>query len=120
MSIEHYEPKNEAVVSVTPSAVAHFNRQINADADANAIRLSVKASGCTGFMYVLDLVEKPHKSDAVLHLDNNLTFLVDAESEKIVRGLTVDYVTEGVNQQIKFLNPNAKDYCGCGESFSVK
>lgn len=120
MSIEHYEPTSDSVVSVTPSAIAHFNQQINADTNASAIRLSVKASGCTGFMYVLDLVKESSEGDAVLHLENDLTFLVDAKSEEIVRGLTVDYVTEGVNQQIKFLNPNAKDYCGCGESFSVK
>ena len=30
----------------------------------------------------------------------------------------IDYV-EGVNEGIKFLNPNVKAICGCGESFEV-
>lgn len=120
MSIQHFEPKAQAVVQVTSEAMAHFNRQLLASTTANAVRLSVKKSGCTGYMYVLDLVDEAKANDTVLNLDDGLTFLVDARSESIVRGLTVDYVTEGVNRQIKFLNPNAKDYCGCGESFSVE
>jgi malate/lactate dehydrogenase len=31
----------------------------------------------------------------------------------------VDYVDEGLNQGIKFINPNAKAVCGCGESFTL-
>ena len=37
-----------------------------------------------------------------------------------MRGTTVDYVREGLNSLLRFGNPNAKDYCGCGESFSIE
>ena len=37
----------------------------------------------------------------------------------MVRGTEVDYVTEGLNSSLRFKNPNASTYCGCGESFAV-
>ncbi len=120
MNLQYFDPAAEHIVTVTEKATAHFKRQLQADSAVNAVRLSVKESGCTGFMYVLDLAEKPEPTDLPIHCDNDFTLFVEKGSEPIIRGLTVDYITEGVNHQIKFLNPNAKNYCGCGESFSVK
>ena len=37
-----------------------------------------------------------------------------------IRGSQVDYTIEGLNQGVKFINPNASAVCGCGESFTVK
>jgi iron-sulfur cluster assembly protein len=31
----------------------------------------------------------------------------------------VDFTREGLKEFFKFDNPNAKNQCGCGESFSV-
>jgi iron-sulfur cluster assembly accessory protein len=45
--------------------------------------------------------------------------LIDRGSLNVVNGTLIDMVTEGVNRQLRFLNPNAKDHCGCGESFSI-
>jgi Fe-S cluster assembly iron-binding protein IscA len=28
-------------------------------------------------------------------------------------------VSEGVNEEVKFLNPNVKAICGCGETFEI-
>jgi iron-sulfur cluster assembly accessory protein len=48
-----------------------------------------------------------------------VALLVDASSLSVLSGTEIDLVTEGVNRQIRFTNPNVKDQCGCGESFSV-
>ena len=40
--------------------------------------------------------------------------LTDAEG-----GTQLDYVKEGINRTLKFLNPNVTAACGCGESFSI-
>jgi len=34
-------------------------------------------------------------------------------------GVEVDFVRRGLNESFKFSNPNARDTCGCGESFAV-
>ncbi len=31
----------------------------------------------------------------------------------------VDFAIEGLNQGVRFMNPNANAVCGCGESFTV-
>lgn len=122
MSVESFDPVQSAknsTVNVTAAAVEHFRAQLRKNAEASAIRLSVKQSGCTGFMYVIDLVPAGKPDDLHLVLDEGVELLVDKDSLAIVNGTQIDYVTEGVNRQLSFLNPNAKDHCGCGESFNV-
>ncbi|MCB1664871.1 MAG: iron-sulfur cluster assembly accessory protein [Pseudomonadales bacterium] len=122
MSVESFDPvqsANEGTVEVTAAAVAHFRSQLQKNATARAIRLSVKQSGCTGYMYVVDLVPEARPDDLHLALEEGVELLVDRGSVPIVKGTRIDYVTEGVNRQLQFLNPNAKDHCGCGESFNV-
>ncbi len=118
MSVASFDPQQESV-SVTPAAVAHFKRQLTSQQDAKAVRLSVKQSGCTGWMYVVDLVQEAKPEDMHLALDEGVELLVDPTSLAVISGTEIDYVTEGVNRQLKFNNPRVKDYCGCGESFSV-
>ncbi len=122
MSVESFDPvqisKNHSV-AVTAAAVEHFRKQLDKDATAKAVRLSVKQSGCTGFMYVVDLVPEAKPDDLHVQLGSDVELLVAKDSLAIVNGTQIDLVREGVNLQLRFLNPNAKDHCGCGESFSV-
>lgn len=118
MAVEAFDP-TQSTVSVTPAAIEHFRRQLSQKPDAQAVRLSVKESGCTGFMYVVDLVDQAQDSDLRHPLAEGLDLFIDRDSLKVVTGTEIDFVTEGVNRQLKFLNPNAQDHCGCGESFSV-
>ncbi|MBU2097552.1 MAG: iron-sulfur cluster assembly accessory protein [Gammaproteobacteria bacterium] len=121
MSVKNFDPQAvvAAPVSVTPSAIEHFRRQLQKDQTARAVRLSVKESGCTGFMYVVDLVPELNDSDIRQQLSEGVELLIDRGSLNIVSGTQIDLVSEGVNRQLRFQNPNAKDHCGCGESFSV-
>ncbi len=122
MSVESFDPQNlvtdSRVVSVTPAALAHFRRQLAAQ-QGKAVRLSVKKSGCTGFMYVIDLVEEGGVDDLHYNFDDDVELLIARDSLPILNGTQIDLVKEGINRQIRFINPNVKDQCGCGESFSV-
>ncbi len=117
MSVASFDPLQP--VQVTSAATAHFKRQLSSAKDAKAVRLSVKQSGCTGWMYVVDLVNAAKADDVHMQLEEGVELLVDAQSLSVVSGTEIDYVTEGLNRQLKFNNPRVKDYCGCGESFSV-
>ncbi|MFO1388813.1 iron-sulfur cluster assembly accessory protein [Cellvibrio sp.] len=118
MSVETFNPQLDSVF-VTDAAAAHFRRELAKNADAKAVRLSVKQSGCTGWMYVVDLVPEGKVEDLRITLGDGAELLVDPAALPVVSGTEIDYVTEGVNRQLKFNNPRVKDYCGCGESFSV-
>lgn len=117
MSVEEFNPTTQAV-TVLPNALTHFRKQLESKPEAHAIRLSVKPSGCSGYMYILDLVEQDAGDDLKMQVDD-VTFFIDKSSLPILSGTEIDYVKEGINRQIKFINPNATSECGCGESFTV-
>ena len=45
--------------------------------------------------------------------------IVDKKSLMFLDGTEVDFAKSGLNEGFEFKNPNAKDACGCGESFTV-
>ena len=123
MTVESYNPSlaDELPVRLTEKALQHFYRQLSASQD-RSVRLSVKESGCTGFKYVLDMVQTAEQGDIAYELpyqDTKVSILVAADSLKALKGLELDYKTQGLNSTIEFNNPNAVDHCGCGESFSI-
>lgn len=103
---------------MTDAAQAQAGKEI-ARENAQGIRLAVKESGCSGFMYVLDYVHESTDNDAQLTFGDDVVLFVDKSSLPVVNGTEIDYVTEGVNSFFKFRNPNATGECGCGESFTV-
>ena len=44
---------------------------------------------------------------------------VDRLSLPYVRGTLIDLAQEGLARRLRFDNPNARQSCGCGESFSA-
>jgi len=99
-------------------AIAHFKHKVACQGKENKIRLGVKKTGCNGFSYYFNFVSKGNRSDHHLKVDE-LDFFIPSDSLDILEGCQVDYTIEGLNQGVKFLNPNASAVCGCGESFTV-
>jgi iron-sulfur cluster assembly protein len=103
---------------VTPEAVVHLKGALERNEDAEAIRLGVKTSGCSGYAYVIDYAKAATEADRLIEVDG-LTILIDPISEPLLSGTTVDLKVEGVNRTLRFDNPNVVSECGCGESFAV-
>lgn len=82
------------------------------------IRLGVRTSGCSGMAYVMEFADEADENDQVFE-DRGVKVLVDSKSLLYLDGTELDYTKEGLNEGFKFNNPNVKDACGCGESFSV-
>jgi iron-sulfur cluster assembly accessory protein len=118
MSVETFDVSTD-VITVTPEAARHLKSQVQAKG-ASAVRISVKESGCTGYMYVMEEVDAGREQDLSLNLDNGVGVYVDANSIGFLRGTELDYVQEGINRTLKFKNPNVTAACGCGESFSIE
>ncbi|TQV85136.1 iron-sulfur cluster assembly accessory protein [Exilibacterium tricleocarpae] len=116
MTVEKFE--NRDLVTVTPAAAAYFRQQLDKDG-GRVVRIGVKQSGCTGFMYVLDQVDAAAGSDIEIPLDNGVVVAVDPAAIPVLGGSNIDYVLEGINKVIKIDNPNATSACGCGESFAI-
>jgi iron-sulfur cluster assembly accessory protein len=117
MSVETFDVSTD-VLSVTPDAAKHLKTQVEAKG-FKGVRISVKESGCTGHMYVMEEVNDSQAKDVTLALDNGVSVFVDASSIGFLRGTELDYVRDGINRTLKFKNPNVTAACGCGESFSI-
>ena len=82
------------------------------------LRLGVKTTGCSGMAYVLEFVDDIEDTDKVFE-SNGVNIIVDPKSLIYIDGTELDYGKEGLNEGFQFNNPNVKDQCGCGESFTV-
>ncbi len=106
------------ILQIEPQAAQHLLRYLRNAPNAIGVRIGVKDSGCSGYAYVLELIETAPENH--VRVDNeNVTLFVDVKSIPALSGSTLRLVKEGLNETIKFDNPNAGSYCGCGESFTV-
>ncbi len=109
----------EMTLKVTPSAVKEAKRLIAVQGVAGAVvRIGVQGGGCSGLSYNLNFDTKVSEYDEVIEADG-VKFVVDAKSALFLKGTTLDYVSALMGGGFKFVNPNAKSTCGCGESFSA-
>jgi iron-sulfur cluster assembly protein len=112
-SQEHGRP-----ISLSERAVRHFAVQLTRHPSAAAVRLSVHSAGCSGFSYRVDFAEALREDDVVFE-SGRICFAVDPLSLPYVQGAHLDVVQEGLARRLRFDNPNARQTCGCGESFGV-
>ncbi len=117
MSVETFDVSSDAL-RVSEAAANHLKNQLQRHG-GRGVRVSVKESGCTGYMYVMDEVEQSEDGDLVMALDNGLELYIDPASLPVLKGTEIAYEQEGINRTIKFHNPNVTAACGCGESFSI-
>ena len=82
------------------------------------LRLGVKTTGCSGLAYVIEFVDELQTEDSVFE-SKGIKVVVDPKSLIFLDGTEVDFAREGLNEGFQFKNPNAKDECGCGESFTI-
>ncbi len=82
------------------------------------LRLGVKTTGCSGMAYTLEFVDALNDEDQTFE-SNGVTVIVDPKSLVYIDGTELDFAKEGLNEGFQFKNPNVKDECGCGESFTV-
>lgn len=111
------------LITFTDSAVSHILRLMSKNSNTIGFRLSIKKTGCSGYAYVPDLIEKINEDDIHFMVQNDLAVYVDRKNEAILKDLVVDYVKEGVGlkqERLVFINPQEKNRCGCGESFTIE
>lgn len=82
------------------------------------IKLGVRTTGCSGLAYVLEYVDNLWEG-STSYPYQGFSVVIDNKDLPYLDGITVDYVRQGLNEGFEFSNPNAKDSCGCGESFRV-
>jgi len=105
-------------VTMTAAAVERVRSFISNRGKGLGLRLGIKTTGCSGLAYVLEFVDDLNDDDKVFAI-NDVNIIIDGKSLVYLAGIELDFVKEGLNEGFKFINPNAKGECGCGESFNV-
>ena len=81
------------------------------------IRAGVQGGGCSGFTYKLEF-DNQKENDRVIET-RGVELYIDPKSFLYLMGTEIDFVDELNQSGFRFVNPNAKRTCGCGESFSI-
>ena len=104
-------------VTITPKASAQVKYLISELPSDIGLRLGVKGGGCSGLSYDLQFTSEENK-DTVFEHDGYKIYM-DAKSMIYLKGMSLDF-EDGLNGKgFQFINPNATQTCGCGESFSM-
>ena len=107
------------MVTLTESAAAHVAAMLAKRGRGQGLRLGTKKSGCTGFAYVVDYADTVGDDDLVFE-SHGVKVVLQRDDLERLDGTEIDFQrTNLLNQGFEFHNPNIKDMCGCGESFSV-
>jgi iron-sulfur cluster assembly protein len=105
-------------ITLTDTAAKRVKTFLANRGKGEGLRLGVKTTGCSGMAYVLEFVDAIEDDDKVFE-SNGVKIIIDPKSLLYLDGTELDYGKEGLNEGFKFNNPNVKDTCGCGESFTV-
>lgn len=105
-------------ITISERAASHIARYLEKRGKGIGLRLGIKTTGCSGLAYKMEYVDEP-KNEDLLFEQNGVKVFVDPDSLQYIDGTEVDFVREGLNEGFKFVNPNEKASCGCGESFTV-
>jgi iron-sulfur cluster assembly protein/iron-sulfur cluster insertion protein len=82
-----------------------------------ALRIAVKAGGCSGFQYDM-FFDSDIADNDVVNTYGDVRVVVDSESAEMLTGASLDY-QDGLNGAgFHITNPNASRTCGCGNSFN--
>ena len=111
------------MITLTDAAAAHIKTILTKRGKGIGFRLSIKKTGCSGFAYVPDIIDQVQEQDVHFIAQDNLHIYVDPGCENFVQGLVIDYIADqtGLKQKrLVFINPNEKNRCGCGESFTIE
>lgn len=109
----------DSIISITDKAIEQIQQISKTDNPdgSKGLRLAVTGGGCSGLSYKIEFSDAKDKDNVFMF--GGVKVLVDPKSVIYLKGIVLDF-KDGLNGKgFVFDNPNAKNTCGCGESFSL-
>ena len=108
-----------AILTLTPKAAVHIKRLLKERHKPSlGVRVSLKTKGCSGMAYHLEYVDAVKPGDEFVK-DQDVTLFIDPAAVLFLIGTHMDFDDDPLAPGFKFINPNEKGQCGCGQSFHV-
>jgi iron-sulfur cluster assembly protein len=112
----------EKPISFTDKALLKVKAQLNelslSGVASPFLRLGIKGGSCAGYSYMFK-----YESGVLRDIDQHFDFygvlvVIDDKSITYLNGTVIDWEDSLMFQGFKFINPNVKSECGCGQSVS--
>ena len=108
------------VLSITSNATKQIKKIMsNAPNGMDSVVIGVDKSGCSGYAYKLDFCNSDSLKNFEVIIQDGVKVLIDPKATMFLIGSTMDYRADKLSSRFVFDNPNEKNTCGCGESFSI-
>ena len=107
------------MITLTEEAGARIKQVLkerNKDPQRTGLRIFVQEGGCSGLAYGLKFESNPTENDRIVE-QHGVKVIVDPVSAMYLQGSTIDYVENLMGGGFTIRNPNARQTCGCGQSF---
>lgn len=105
------------MITLTETAAAQVKAmREKLEDDSRFLRVLVETGGCSGFEYGMSF-DEPKPDDAVFESEG-VRILVDPASAVYLDGCSIKFDDGLHGKGFEIINPNAKNTCGCGKSFS--
>ena len=109
------------ILSITNKAVDQLKKIISTatEQEVVGIKLGIDKSGCNGYSYKMEYAKKSDVLNFELIDKKGVKLFIDPKATMFLLGSEMDYTTDSLSSRFVFNNPNEKNTCGCGESFSL-
>ncbi len=85
---------------IAPTGVAQLQKVAESgEQSITSLRVAVEPGGCHGYQYKMEITEEVEEDDFQFEVHPGVSILVDSVSLALVRGSTIDYVTELIGSQ---------------------
>ena len=108
------------VLSITSKASDQIKKIMSSAPEGmDSLVIGVDKSGCSGYSYKLDFGNSSNLINFEIISQDGVKVLIDPKATMFLLGSTMDYRQDKLASRFVFDNPNEKNTCGCGESFSI-
>lgn len=90
-------------INVTSEAIQQLLAITESEEGVNGVRIFVSGGGCSGMTYGMTFVDQPNQYDCEWNKDG-LKVYVDAVAMGYLKGVEIDYQTQGANASFVFKN----------------
>ena len=102
------------MIEVTNEAYTRLIQKAS-EQDNFVFRLGITGGGCGGMEYIFTYNSENYPDDLVIDW-GQIRFRIDPNSAPYLQGMTIDWYTDGLNEEFKFNNSKETYKCGCGTS----
>ncbi|MCB1530181.1 MAG: iron-sulfur cluster assembly accessory protein [Rhodospirillales bacterium] len=106
-------------VKITDAAVKAIKAKTALNPGAAGLRLSIRATGCSGHSYRMEHVLEEDLTADERFAQGGAVLYIPKIHSWMLYGMEIDYAEDKMGAGFVFTNPNESARCGCGESFAV-